>query len=79
MRVTTQEQYDKYENGTIFDIYLSGTDWQEDYGKRKRVIKIDDQLFEIGNLYLFSERNENPCYGLDYTFEVSIKGWQENK
>ena len=73
MRIDTIEKYDKYPDGTIFDIFLSGDDWNEDYGSKFEAIKVGDKLYKIKKpYYRFSERNDNKNYGEDYSFEVSI-------
>lgn len=83
MRIDTIEKYNKYPDGTIFNMFLSGDDWKEEYGSAFKVIKVGDKLYEIKPAYYrFSERNDNGNYGEDYSFEISIndsefKRWKE--
>ena len=73
MRIDTIEQYNKYPDGTIFDIFLTGDDWDDDYGAAFKVVKLGDKLYEVkDSYYCFSEKNEGKSYGMDYSFELAI-------
>ena len=45
MRIT-REEIEKLPDGTKLNIFLSGSDWEEDFGKSMTVFKFKNQLFE---------------------------------
>ena len=45
MRIT-REEIEKLPDGTKLNIFLSGSDWEEDFGKSMIVFKFRNQLFE---------------------------------
>ena len=45
MRIT-REEIGKLPDGTKLNIFLSGSDWEEDFGKSMTVFKFRNQLFE---------------------------------
>lgn len=47
MKITNKEQFDKLPNGTIFKLFLSGEDWDEDFGNSPWVIKKNNKLYTI--------------------------------
>ena len=42
----TREEIEKLPDGTKLNIFLSGSDWEEDFGKSMTVFKFKNQLFE---------------------------------
>ena len=42
----TREEIEKLPDGTKLNIFLSGSDWEEDFGKSMIVFKFENQLFE---------------------------------
>lgn len=42
----TKEEIEKLSDGTKLQIFLSGTDWNEDFGKSITVFKLGNQLFK---------------------------------
>lgn len=58
MRIS-KEDYANYADGTIFQLFLEGDEWEEDKGEVYRVIKIGDYLYPIaGNHFLFGDKDE---------------------
>jgi hypothetical protein len=57
MKITNKEQFNELPNGTIFKLFLSGEEWEEDFGKTPWVIKKDNRLYEINfdNWYDFND------------------------
>ena len=45
MRIT-REKIEKLPDGTKLKIFLSGSDWEEDFGKSMTVFKFKNQVFE---------------------------------
>jgi hypothetical protein len=45
MRIT-KEEINKLPDGTKLKIFLSGIDWEEDFGKSMTVFKFGNQLFK---------------------------------
>ena len=45
MRIT-REEIENLPDGTKLSIFLSGSDWEEDFGKSMTVFKFKNQLFE---------------------------------
>ena len=58
MVVNTQEEYNKFPNGTIFNLFLEGESWDEEFCKVERVIKVGDHLLVLKEHYNFSENND---------------------
>ena len=48
MRIT-REQVENLEDGTELVVFLSGSDWDEDFGKAVKVIKFKDRLMKYDN------------------------------
>lgn len=71
-RVTTQEDFDKYPDGTIFRLLHTGQGWEEDEGKIVKVIKKGDKLriYVDQGFYYFSDRNDQSNAVDDYSFEI---------
>jgi hypothetical protein len=42
----TREQVNNLEDGTVLTIFLSGREWDEDFGKAVKVIKVDNRLIK---------------------------------
>jgi hypothetical protein len=58
MVVNTQEEYNKFPDGTIFNLFLEGEEWDNDFCKVEKVVKLGNHLLVLNNHYDFSERDD---------------------
>ena len=66
MRKMDKESYSYMPNGTILRVFLTGDGWEDTEGSFKKVIKVDNRLYEIeGGWFDFNERDES-----EFSFEV---------
>lgn len=42
----TRDQVEDLKDGTVLTIFLSGREWDEDFGKAVKVIKVDNRLIK---------------------------------
>ena len=47
MKIINKEQFNEFPNGTIFKLFLSGVDWDEDFGISPWAIKKNNKLYTI--------------------------------
>lgn len=81
MKITNKEQFNKFPNGTIFKLFLSGESWDEEFGDNPWVIKKDNKLYVIekNNWFDFNECNINDGYDNDeYDIEVFYNKESDN-
>jgi len=70
MRIT-KEELKKIPNGTKLKIFLSGSNWEEDFGKTFNAIKYNDNLYVVTDFY--DLEIDDPGYEV----EVAIKNKKE--
>ena len=58
MVVSTQEEYNKFPDRTIFNLFLEGEEWDNNFCKVEKVIKLGNYLLVLNDYYDFSERDD---------------------
>lgn len=66
MRVT-KEELKKIPDGTKLKIFLSGSNWEEDFGKVFNAIKFNDNLYVVADFYDLDI--DDPGYEIDVAME----------
>ena len=53
--ILTKRQVEGLPDGTVLRVFMAGHDWQEDFGKVKKVIKLKDKLYNVGDFFNIDE------------------------
>ena len=67
--ILTQEQVKNYPDGTAMTVFLSGSEWDDDFGRSYTVVKYGDRLVKTSDWFSINEMNNDE----GYEFNVAVR------